>query len=45
MTSLEPVAADARASPALSHAAGAWGPAASIALIERDAGAWNEEFE
>jgi hypothetical protein len=25
--------------------AGAWGPAASIALVERDGGAWNEEFE
>ncbi len=24
---------------------GGWGPAASIALVERDSGAWNEEFE
>ncbi len=24
---------------------GAWGPAASIALVERDGDAWNEEFE
>jgi glucose-6-phosphate 1-dehydrogenase len=45
MTSLDSGAADARASPARSHAAGAWGPAASIALIERDGRAWNEETE
>jgi glucose-6-phosphate 1-dehydrogenase len=27
------------------YAAGTWGPAASIALIERDGRTWNEEFE
>ena len=27
------------------YAAGAWGPAASIALIERDGRTWNEEYE
>jgi glucose-6-phosphate 1-dehydrogenase len=27
------------------YAAGAWSPAASIARVERDRGAWNEEFE
>ena len=27
------------------YAAGTWGPAASIALIERDGRTWNEEYE
>jgi glucose-6-phosphate 1-dehydrogenase len=31
--------------PPRPYAAGAWGPAASIALIERDGRTWNEEFE
>ena len=31
--------------PPRPYAAGTWGPAASIALIERDGRTWNEEFE
>jgi glucose-6-phosphate 1-dehydrogenase len=31
--------------PPRPYAAGAWGPAAAIALIERDGRTWNEEFE
>jgi glucose-6-phosphate 1-dehydrogenase len=31
--------------PPRPYAAGSWGPAASIALIERDGRTWNEEFE
>jgi glucose-6-phosphate 1-dehydrogenase len=33
------------AEPPRPYAAGTWGPAASIALIERDGRTWNEEFE
>jgi glucose-6-phosphate 1-dehydrogenase len=31
--------------PPRPYAAGAWGPAASTALIERDGPTWNEEYE
>jgi len=31
--------------PPRPYASGSWGPAASIALIERDGRTWNEEFE
>ena len=31
--------------PPRPYAAGTWGPAASIALIERDGRTWNEEFD
>jgi glucose-6-phosphate 1-dehydrogenase len=31
--------------PPRAYAAGAWGPAAAIALIERDGRTWNEEYE
>jgi glucose-6-phosphate 1-dehydrogenase len=31
--------------PPRPYPAGAWGPAAAIALIERDGRTWNEEFE
>ena len=31
--------------PPRPYAAGAWGPAAAIALIERDGRTWNEEYE
>jgi glucose-6-phosphate 1-dehydrogenase len=31
--------------PPRPYAAGSWGPAASIALIERDGRTWNEEYE
>jgi glucose-6-phosphate 1-dehydrogenase len=31
--------------PPRPYASGSWGPAASIALIEREGRTWNEEFE